>query len=279
MIANFWLGKTFDDYLFRPQKGVTESRRKVHLISSLTKTINLRLPVVSSNMDSVTSADMARAMALEGGLGVVPHGFYRSSRRSGYVGAIGVPPTMNPPAARWLERAATLALSALVAAQQPEPPDPLSAWLTPQAWTRDVDGPVVGLGRPGGFDDAHLFAPCVAREDGRFLLWYPGSRGAVGERVFRLGLATSEDGTTFTKHASSPVLEFQDGERSVLTPTVLRTTSGAVQREDGRIRMWFSSAALAVPNAVHTLHESTSEDGVTWTAPSPALLSEIGRAH
>ena len=71
MIANFWLGKTFDDYLFRPQKGVTGSRRKVHLISSLTKTINLRLPIVSSNMDSVTSADMARAMALEGGLGVV----------------------------------------------------------------------------------------------------------------------------------------------------------------------------------------------------------------
>lgn len=71
MIANFWLGKTFDDYLFRPQKGVTESRRKVHLVSELTKTISLRLPIVSSNMDSVTSADMARAMALEGGLGVV----------------------------------------------------------------------------------------------------------------------------------------------------------------------------------------------------------------
>jgi IMP dehydrogenase len=71
MIDKFWFGKTFDDFLFRPQKGITESRRKVHLVSELTKTISLKLPVVSSNMDSVTDADMARAMALEGGIGVV----------------------------------------------------------------------------------------------------------------------------------------------------------------------------------------------------------------
>ncbi len=67
----FWSGKTFDDFLFRPQKGITESRRKISLVSRLTNAIPLDLPIVSSNMDSVTGSDMARAMALDGGLGVV----------------------------------------------------------------------------------------------------------------------------------------------------------------------------------------------------------------
>lgn len=67
----FWSGKTFDDFLFRPQKGISDSRRKISLASNLTNNISLELPIVSSNMDSVTGSDMARAMALDGGLGVV----------------------------------------------------------------------------------------------------------------------------------------------------------------------------------------------------------------
>lgn len=69
--STFWNGKTFDDFLFRPQKGISASRRKISLESKLTNAISLDLPVVSSNMDSVTGADMARTMALDGGLGVV----------------------------------------------------------------------------------------------------------------------------------------------------------------------------------------------------------------
>ncbi|MEE8321713.1 MAG: IMP dehydrogenase [Gammaproteobacteria bacterium] len=67
----FWAGKTFDDFLLRPQKGITRSRHAINLTSNLTNKIPLELPIVSSNMDSVTGADMARAMALEGGIGVV----------------------------------------------------------------------------------------------------------------------------------------------------------------------------------------------------------------
>jgi IMP dehydrogenase len=69
-----WIGKTFDDFLFRPQKGVTASRAAVPLSSSLTRAIALELPIISSNMDSVTGGDMAQTMALEGGLGVVHRG-------------------------------------------------------------------------------------------------------------------------------------------------------------------------------------------------------------
>jgi IMP dehydrogenase len=67
-------GMTFDDFLFRPQLGVNESRQRISLSSALTSRIDLQLPIISSNMDSVTGARMAEAMALEGGLGVIHRG-------------------------------------------------------------------------------------------------------------------------------------------------------------------------------------------------------------
>lgn len=66
-----WIGKTFDDFLFRPQRGVADSRRKVALDSPLTAKIVLELPILSANMDSVTGMVMAEAMALEGGIGFI----------------------------------------------------------------------------------------------------------------------------------------------------------------------------------------------------------------
>jgi IMP dehydrogenase len=64
-------GRTFDDFLFRPRLGRAGSRAKVRLASPFSRGIALELPIVSANMDSVTGADMARAMALEGGIGIV----------------------------------------------------------------------------------------------------------------------------------------------------------------------------------------------------------------
>ena len=40
-----------------------------------------------------------------------------------------------------------------------------------QNWQRD-EGPSISLGSEGAFDDMHLFAPCVAYEDGVFSMWY-----------------------------------------------------------------------------------------------------------
>ena len=66
-----WIGKTFDDFLFRPQLGVTESRRATALTSRLCRRLTIELPIVSANMDSVTGWEMAQAMALEGGIGII----------------------------------------------------------------------------------------------------------------------------------------------------------------------------------------------------------------
>lgn len=150
-------------------------------------------------------------------------------------------------------------------------PRELARWLGPQVWQRDTHGPILSLGQPGKFDDQHIFAPAVALEGETFQLWYSGSRGTPGNRVFRLGLATSADGKVLEKHAANPVLQFADDAHSILTPALLRNPDGSVLREDGQLRLWFSAATLG-KGGLHTLHESTSTDGIHWTVPSRALL-------
>ncbi|MGE3538734.1 MAG: IMP dehydrogenase [Candidatus Tectimicrobiota bacterium] len=70
----FFCGKTYDDFLVRPQEGVVCSRREIRLTTRLTAHVTLALPIVSANMDSVTEAGMAKIMALEGGLGFIHRG-------------------------------------------------------------------------------------------------------------------------------------------------------------------------------------------------------------
>jgi len=69
-----FLGRTYDDFLFRPQQSVVATRGEISLRTRLTRDIAVHLPVVSANMDSVTGANMAKVMALEGGLGFIHRG-------------------------------------------------------------------------------------------------------------------------------------------------------------------------------------------------------------
>ncbi|MBS10617.1 MAG: hypothetical protein CME19_03310 [Gemmatimonadetes bacterium] len=141
---------------------------------------------------------------------------------------------------------------------------------TKQNWIRDADKPCVSLGEPGAFDDMHLFAPAASVQYGKTYLYYCGSQGEVEERVFRMGLNVSDDGRRFTRHLWTPVLEMGSGA-SVLTPTFLRSGDGTVLREGGELRLWFSSTTFP-PGIVHTIHETSSRDGVTWTSPSEAQV-------
>jgi IMP dehydrogenase len=61
---------TFDDVLLVPQKSAVLPS-EVDISTQLTKTITLRVPVVSAAMDTVTEAPLAIAMAQEGGLGFI----------------------------------------------------------------------------------------------------------------------------------------------------------------------------------------------------------------
>jgi IMP dehydrogenase len=64
-------GLTFDDVLLVPKRSSITSRQDVDTSSWLTPTIRLRVPIVSANMDTVTEAAMAIAMARAGGIGII----------------------------------------------------------------------------------------------------------------------------------------------------------------------------------------------------------------
>lgn len=63
-------GVTFDDVLLVPQYSEVLPRN-VELKTKFSKNITLNIPIVSAAMDTVTEAQMAIAMAREGGIGVI----------------------------------------------------------------------------------------------------------------------------------------------------------------------------------------------------------------
>jgi IMP dehydrogenase len=70
-IEREFVGRTYDDFLFRPRRGVVGSRQGVSLKTRLTRRLSVELPVLAANMDSVTEAPMAKTLALEGGIGFI----------------------------------------------------------------------------------------------------------------------------------------------------------------------------------------------------------------
>ncbi len=60
----------FDDVLLVPQKSKIISRDTIDTTSSI-RDIQFRLPIISSPMDTVTESDMAVAMAVGGGMGII----------------------------------------------------------------------------------------------------------------------------------------------------------------------------------------------------------------
>src|SRR4249919_3771829 len=70
-VSEIPIGLTYDDVLLVPRRSRVRSRQDVSTRSSFTPGIDLEVPIVSANMDTVTTAPMAVAMAQLGGLGVL----------------------------------------------------------------------------------------------------------------------------------------------------------------------------------------------------------------
>lgn len=133
-------------------------------------------------------------------------------------------------------------------------------------WTPD-EALVLAPGAEGDWDSEQLIAPSVVKHDGTYYMYY--SHAAEGQPQ-TIGLATSEDGITWTKYDnpettdepftnSDPVLTPADDEGAwdrehVLQPSVAVT-------EDGWVMMY---KAFTGAQQDQSLGFAISEDGIEW---------------
>lgn len=74
-------GLTFDDVLLLPRRSGVFSRKDVSTKAHLTAALELSVPLISANMDTVTESAMARTMARLGGIGII-HRFLPTDRQA-----------------------------------------------------------------------------------------------------------------------------------------------------------------------------------------------------
>jgi IMP dehydrogenase len=80
-------GLTFDDVLLVPKRSPVASRSAVDTSTRLTNAIRLNVPVLSANMDTVTEAEMAIAMARAGAIGII-HRFMTVDQQVQQIGEV-----------------------------------------------------------------------------------------------------------------------------------------------------------------------------------------------
>lgn len=79
-ITNRSRGLTFDDVLLVPRHSEVTSRALPSLKTRVTKSLELHIPLIAANMDTITESQMAIAMAKMGGLGIL-HRFMSIERQ------------------------------------------------------------------------------------------------------------------------------------------------------------------------------------------------------
>lgn len=113
------------------------------------------------------------------------------------------------------------------------------------SWTKQ--GPVL-LPRSTEWDDNGLWGPSVLKLEGVYWMWYT-SHSTQGTAA--IGLATSDDGVTWNRVGTGPVLMEQG---PVGDPHVLY--------ESEKFKMWYTSFTAGV------IHYAESVDGVAWVKSS-----------
>ncbi|OYT40831.1 MAG: hypothetical protein B6U89_00780 [Desulfurococcales archaeon ex4484_58] len=96
---------------------------------------------------------------------------------------------------------------------------------------REVKNPVLTRGKENEWDSHHIADPDIVWVNGKFFMYYSGSRYKGNKKITSIGLAISNDGIVWRKYENNPVLKadpeirYERGYGNALvvtTPTVIR---------------------------------------------------------
>ena len=135
-------------------------------------------------------------------------------------------------------------------------------------WGKSCNNPCLIPGASGQWDDAWVTIHSIWKEGDTYYAYYHGWKSTTQAQI---GLATSTDGITWTKHGSNPVLAFgtagQWDDYNVGNPVVWK--------EGSTWYMLYGGAADAAGNQCVGL--ATSSDGISWTrSGSNPVMSPAG---
>jgi predicted GH43/DUF377 family glycosyl hydrolase len=136
-----------------------------------------------------------------------------------------------------------------------------TAALAQTEWNKLPTNPVLSPGPPGSWDETMAVANTVLRHEGIYKMWYEGD--------VSFGYATSDDGITWIKSPSNPVME--PGTPDSWDGGNLDNASVVIVGE--MYHMFYSAVDATNDNRIG---HATSPDGINWTKNPSNPVIDIG---
>ncbi len=125
------------------------------------------------------------------------------------------------------------------------------------SWVKVSSEPVLSFGS-GSWDEWYIGSPAVIYDGSNYKMWYEG----FDRSLWRIGYATSLNGTTWNKHNSFILEGFDDINRNVHNPRVYYNGQ--------KYLMWYSASDITVNN-IH-INLTDSPNGIGWTQSTLNVL-------
>jgi hypothetical protein len=134
------------------------------------------------------------------------------------------------------------------------------------------DGPLLGLGEPGTFDDSGVTLGSVVELNDRVLFYYTGwKRRRVVSFELSIGIIVwHKESDTFSRLFQGPVIA-QDKNHPLLV------AGPFVMLESDRFKMWYCSGTDwkfpdGNPEPIYTVFYAESEDGINWAPHNQRVI-------
>ncbi len=137
---------------------------------------------------------------------------------------------------------------------------------SPTEWYKYQNNPILNEGPTSSWDDNGVAKASVLFNGDRYRMWY---EGRSSDNSWQIGLATSKDGISWTKHSGNPVLK--KGPSSTWDES--RTGGPCVLFDGNTYKMWYQGMDKMKS---FKIGYATSMDGINWKKYSKNPILDLG---